>query len=101
MQAFFQLRRDQPDHAGMPARFVQRHAHRVDMRHAGDHLFGFGHHRGLQVAPFQVDRVELFGMALRLRRVVAEQAFDAQPHVLQPTRRVHPRRQRKTQVAGG
>ena len=55
-------------------------------------------HAGLDVAPLTVDRVELPGQFGGARRVVGQQAFDAQGHVRQAPGRVQARPERKAEV---
>ena len=58
-------------------------------------------HVALDLAPLAVDAVQRARQFVGARRVVGQQAFDAQRHVGQPAGRVDARAQREAEVEGG
>ena len=104
VQPFLEPGRHQANHARMPVRIEQAPG---DLGRAGTVGHARGHrglglvdHRRLHGAALGVDRIQRPGQLPRPRRVVAQQAFDAQRHVFQAAGRVEPRRHRVADVRG-
>ncbi len=103
MKAILQARRHDADHALVKARVKDGDGWR---RLGAFFEHGLGNaqrliaHAALDALPFAVDAVQSLCQFERARRLIAEQAFDADRHVAQPTRGIDARRQRKTEIQG-
>ena len=103
VQFVLDARRHNPDHT-----FVEI---RVEYTNRGWRLVtyfkqGLGNHHGLFThialdnAAFAVDAIESSGQFIRTRRIIREQAFDAQRHVAQAARSIDAGAQRKAKIKG-
>ena len=94
-------RRDQPDHALVPAALKQAEtvaafAAALQFR---DGFHRLALHRLFYAAPFAVHRVQRARVFMRAGRVFGQQAFNAGGNVIQPAGRVDARRDQKTERA--
>ena len=102
MPAVFHAAGDDADHALVKAGVEQHHGRRLRAlaRQLGEQRLGLLVHAGLQIAPLAVDGVERGGQFVGARRIVGEQALDAQRHVGQPAGGVDARPDREAEVFG-
>ena len=101
METLLQPGGDNADHALVPVVTVQRDGvvlGRIDFGQFGQCLVL---HAVFDLPPFLVQPVELARQSQRLFFIVAEQAFDAEPHVVEPAGRVQPRPEHETKVEAG
>ena len=102
VEALFNARRQNADHALMPLGMVHRQATRQRVA-AALQFFAqgqrFGLHSLLNLFTCLVQGVQLVGQHARLTEVVAQQQRDANGHIVQSSGRVQARPERKAQIA--